>query len=305
MSAFEKSRASRTHACRMAVNVLSAVVTMTIIGTESSKAEELASQGLRKGGGTYKVGASYQINGETYTPAEESSNTADGIASWYGNDFHGRRTANGEIYDMDALTAAHKTLPLPSYVLVTNLANGRILLLRINDRGPFVAGRIIDLSRQAARLLGFEQQGHTPVHVEYAGRGPLDGNDAMERWFLSSQSWYEAPSGQIDKAARDTTAVPPRPPGTTSALTTGSLAPPPLRSNAAITMRKPPIEASTVARPIPVPKRRNDDEEDGEPPASQQPGQRSMPMNAGTRDPGDESWRCRALSSCHTEVPVR
>jgi len=114
----------------------------------------------------YKVGKPYQIAGVWYYPAQNFNYAETGIASWYGAQFHGRRTANGEIYDMNALTAAHRTLPLPSLVRVTNLRNGRTIKVRINDRGPFARGRIIDLSRRAAQLLGFQSQGTTPVRVE-------------------------------------------------------------------------------------------------------------------------------------------
>ena len=131
--------------------------------------------------GTYKVGNPYQINGVWYYPAEDPYYDEEGIASWYGDPFHGRQTANGEIYDMNDLTAAHKTLPMPVFVRVTNLDNGRALVLRVNDRGPFVSGRIIDVSRRAAQLLGFQQQGTTRVRVqvvdpdtgiEYAAQDP-------------------------------------------------------------------------------------------------------------------------------------
>lgn len=116
--------------------------------------------------GRYKVGRPYTIGGVTYVPREDFAYQETGIASWYGPGFHGRRTANGEIYDQDALTAAHPTLQMPSLVRVTNLANGRSLVVRINDRGPFVRGRIIDLSRRGAELLGFLREGVTPVRVQ-------------------------------------------------------------------------------------------------------------------------------------------
>ncbi|HJP22585.1 MAG TPA: septal ring lytic transglycosylase RlpA family protein, partial [Alphaproteobacteria bacterium] len=106
-----------------------------------------------------------------YKPKEDPDYSFTGIASWYGQPFHGRRTANGETYDMNALTAAHKTLPMPVYVRVTNLINGRSLVLRVNDRGPFVNGRIIDVSRRAAQLLGFINQGTARVRVEMVDRG--------------------------------------------------------------------------------------------------------------------------------------
>lgn len=115
---------------------------------------------------TYKVGNPYEVAGKWYYPAEDYGYREEGIASWYGPGFHGKRTANGEVYDMNALTAAHKTLPMPSVVLVTNLENGRSMKLRINDRGPFVDDRIIDLSRRAAQMLDVERKGIARVRVE-------------------------------------------------------------------------------------------------------------------------------------------
>jgi len=114
----------------------------------------------------YKVGKPYQIKGAWYYPREDFEYDETGIASWYGTKFHGRRTANGELYDMNALTAAHRTLPMPSYVRVTNLENGRSLIVRVNDRGPFARGRIIDMSRRGSQLLGFQKQGTARVRVQ-------------------------------------------------------------------------------------------------------------------------------------------
>lgn len=114
----------------------------------------------------YKIGAPYRIKGELYRPAVDYAYDAAGEASWYGPGFHGKLTANGEIYDQDSLTAAHPTLPLPSMVRVTNLDNGRTLVLKVNDRGPFIKSRIIDVSRKAAKLLGFFTAGTAPVRVE-------------------------------------------------------------------------------------------------------------------------------------------
>lgn len=113
----------------------------------------------------YKVGEPYQISGTWYYPAEDLSYDETGIASWYGQDFHGKYTANGDVFDLNALTAAHRTLPMPSVVQVTNLENGRTLKLRVNDRGPYARGRIIDVSRRAAQLLGFEGSGTAKVRV--------------------------------------------------------------------------------------------------------------------------------------------
>jgi rare lipoprotein A len=116
--------------------------------------------------GDYKVGKPYQIKGTWYYPAEDYEYTETGIASWYGPNFHGKKTANGEDYDQNDLTAAHRTLPMPSAVRVTNLENGRSIVLRINDRGPFARGRIIDVSRRGAQLLGFERKGTAKVRVD-------------------------------------------------------------------------------------------------------------------------------------------
>ena len=116
-------------------------------------------------GGYRKVGTPYQIAGIWYHPKEDPSYDEVGMASWYGPNFHGRTTANGETYDQYAMTAAHPTLPMPSLVEVTNLANGRTVVLRINDRGPFAKGRIIDVSKAAAEELDFKKQGVTRVRV--------------------------------------------------------------------------------------------------------------------------------------------
>jgi len=123
----------------------------------------------------------YQIKGRWYRPAEQPGYDERGLASWYGDAFHGRPTASGERFDMNALTAAHKTLPLPGLVEVTNLANGRRAVLRVNDRGPFVDGRIIDLSRGAADALGLRGQGVGEVRVRYLGRAPRLGGGRVER----------------------------------------------------------------------------------------------------------------------------
>lgn len=117
-------------------------------------------------GGMYKVGNPYKIMGTWYYPKEDYSYSETGMASWYGEDFHALKTANGENYDMNTLTAAHRTLPLPSIVKVTNLENGRSLVLRINDRGPYAKNRIIDISKRGAQLLGYQAQGTAKVRVE-------------------------------------------------------------------------------------------------------------------------------------------
>ncbi len=130
-----------------------------------------------KGGGVYRVGKPYLVGGRMYVPEEVTSYRAEGIASWYGDDFHGRLTANGEVFDANGISAAHPTLPMPSYVRVTNLANRRSLIVRVNDRGPYHSDRLIDVSGKAAELLGFHDNGVAHVQVEYVGRAPLEGSD--------------------------------------------------------------------------------------------------------------------------------
>jgi rare lipoprotein A len=149
-----------------------------------------------KGGGHYMVGDPYRVAGHTYVPKNYKSYSAIGLASWYGRGFRGRRTANGEVYDVANLTAAHPTLPLPSYARVTNLTNGRSVVVRINDRGPFRSDRLIDVSASAAELLGFARAGTAKVKVDYVGPARIDGLD--RKMLLAS---YRGPkSGNDDMA---------------------------------------------------------------------------------------------------------
>lgn len=147
------------------------------------------------GGGYYKVGQPYQIKGAWYYPAEDYSYDETGIASWYGADFHGGRTANGEIYNKDELTAAHKTLPMPSLARVTNLDNGKSIVVRINDRGPFSGARLIDMSQRAAQLLGFEKQGTAKVRIQVLADESKAIADAM-RQYGGTQTASAAPTPQ-------------------------------------------------------------------------------------------------------------
>jgi rare lipoprotein A (peptidoglycan hydrolase) len=129
---------------------------------------------LATGSGT---GKPYIINGRKYVPTDNATYRGEGTASWYGPDFHGRKTANGERYDMNGISAAHRTMPLPSYARVTNLANGRSIIVRVNNRGPFVKNRIADLSIGAAKALDFYKKGTAQVRVEYVGRAPAGRDD--------------------------------------------------------------------------------------------------------------------------------
>lgn len=134
-------------------------------------------QYMRRGGGRDQLGKPYQVRGKWYYPKEDKRYAKVGLASWYGDAFHGRLTANGEVYDMTHLTAAHPTMPLPSYARVTNLETGSSVIVRVNDRGPYHEGRIIDVSERAAQMLDYAKVGTAKVKVEYVGRAPLDGDD--------------------------------------------------------------------------------------------------------------------------------
>ena len=146
-------------------------------GVKASPRVSTAKANLPRGGGRYQVGKAYKVKGNWFHPKEDPNYAAVGAASWYGDAFHGRLTANGEVYDMTHLTAAHPTLPLPSYARVTNLANNSSVIVRINDRGPFERSRLIDLSKRAAELLDYQHAGTAKVKVEYVGPAPLHGQD--------------------------------------------------------------------------------------------------------------------------------
>jgi rare lipoprotein A len=146
-------------------------------GVKASPRVTFKMSGLQRGGGRDQLGKPYQVRGKWYYPKEDKRYAKVGSASWYGEAFHGRLTANGEIYDMTHLTGAHPTMPLPSYARVTNLKTGSSVIVRVNDRGPYHDGRIIDVSKRAAEMLDYANVGTAKVKVEYVGRAPLDGND--------------------------------------------------------------------------------------------------------------------------------
>jgi rare lipoprotein A len=130
------------------------------------------------GGGRYWIGKPYKVAGRWFTPKAQADYDRKGAASWYGEAFHRRKTSNGEYFDMNQMTAAHPTLPLPSYARVTNLENGKVIVVRINDRGPFVGTRIIDLSKRSADALGYKSRGKASVRVQWIGNAPLNDNGA-------------------------------------------------------------------------------------------------------------------------------
>ena len=175
----------------LSVSCIMVAMSLTISGcslrnsTHSASNDPFAGKGspyykgkgkIPMGGGRYQVGDPYQVAGRWFTPMEQPNYDKKGLASWYGEAFNRRMTSNGEWFDMNQLTAAHPTLPLPSYAEVTNLNNGAKVIVRVNDRGPFVGTRIMDLSKRAAIALGYKQQGTANVRVRYIGPAPLDDN---------------------------------------------------------------------------------------------------------------------------------
>jgi rare lipoprotein A len=169
-------------------------------GVSSSPRVVAFGEPVPKGGGTYRVGKPYTVAGRVYVPEEDASYREEGMASWYGDDFHGRLTANGEVFDMASLTAAHPTLPMPCYARVTNLGNGKSLIVRVNDRGPYHGNRLIDVSNKAAELLEFKGNGVARVRVEYVGRAPLEGSD--DRQLIATlRTGVPAPSPSMVRVA--------------------------------------------------------------------------------------------------------
>ena len=156
-------------------------------------------QAVPHGGGQYLVGRPYTVAGRRYYPAENPSYTAVGMASWYGAAFHGRRTANGEVYDMASLSAAHPTMPLPSYARVTNLQNGYSVIVRVNDRGPYHAGRVMDVSSRVADVLDMKAMGTAKVKVDYVGAAPIEGSDDSQ--LLASLRTDGSPANMIGYSA--------------------------------------------------------------------------------------------------------
>lgn len=212
----------------------------------------------RAGQGEYKVGKPYQVGGIWYVPREQPDYDQTGVASWYGEQFHMKATANGETFDLARVSAAHTTLPLPSMVEVTNLDNGRKLVVRVNDRGPFVGDRIIDLSQEAARQLGYERQGLARVRVRYAGPAPLVGPDGGMRYAgaqpLPTRMAAASPAPAAIRAAEPaieiaTTAVP-RAIAAPTAITAEAL--PPLTGPAISDTPIAPAATATASGAVPI-----------------------------------------------------
>lgn len=196
---------------RLLASVLFAALVAACAGQQPHTAAPSASSSQ----GYYKVGPPYEVSGVWYYPKVDYHYDKQGVASWYGESYQGRATANGEIYDVNRLTAANPTLPMPSIVRVTNLRNGRSLRLRVNDRGPFVDGRIIDVSRRAAQLLGFKRQGTAPVEVKVL-KGPSIR--------VAELAMHGQIGGTVELAEAAPAAAPSAPPGRPAPASTGVVA---------------------------------------------------------------------------------
>ncbi|MBP9231109.1 MAG: septal ring lytic transglycosylase RlpA family protein [Phenylobacterium sp.] len=207
-----------------------------------------AGQAPSGAGGRYKVGAPYQVSGIWYVPHEDPHYNATGTASWYGDDFHMKPTANGETFDMNLVSAAHPTLPLPSIVEVTNLDNGKTLQVRVNDRGPFVGGRVIDLSHEAARQLGYDRKGLANVRVRYVGPAQLGGPNAGQRYASNATPppAYAAPLPAYAPPAPVSVASASLPPITGAAIASTQI--PPVSSATPVYSAAPRVIAASAYR---------------------------------------------------------
>jgi rare lipoprotein A len=244
--------ASKARSCALSVATV-ALIGLLLAGCASPPPLQTAAAPAAhgwSGAGYYRIGLPYKINGVWYYPAVDYDYDRTGVASWYGEQFDGRLTANGEIFDLNRLTAAHTTLPMPSVVQVTNLENGRSLQLRVNDRGPFVDGRLIDVSRRAAQLLAFEGQGTTLVRVQVLKEESIA---AAEEAIRNSGQIFVADAGAA--AAMTTMLTAPVPARTAPAASVASLsaAPPPWFGPAQQKPPAPPI-APVVAATAPTPR---------------------------------------------------
>jgi rare lipoprotein A len=202
-----------------------------------------------RGGGQYLVGRPYTVAGQTYYPAEKKHYAATGLASWYGDAFHGRRTANGEVYDRDSFSAAHPTMPLPSYARVTNLRNAHSMIVRVNDRGPFAPGRLMDVSRGVADALDFRRSGTAMVKVEYIGPAGLQGSD--DRKLLATLRLDGKPATFDGKSDMPTMVAEAEPPQRVASIE--PMAPQPVKAAAPVRDREALAElAEEAAAPAPT-----------------------------------------------------
>lgn len=198
---------------RLNINLHSALAALVFLSGCASEPTEFQYRNLQQevkaikaDGGIYKVGNPYTVMGQSYTPREDYNYSETGTASWYGDDFHNKRTANGETYNMNAITAAHRTLPLPSIVRVTNLENGKSIIARVNDRGPYVKNRIIDVSQKGAELLGYKNKGTAKVKVEIMAAE----SKALKEAMLSDTNTSKTYAAAMNRANNATAATAPK-----------------------------------------------------------------------------------------------
>lgn len=188
-----------------------------------------------KGGGREMVGKPYVVAGRLYTPREMNNYSATGTASWYGPSFHGRMTANGEVFDRMSISAAHPTMPLPSYVRVTNMANGHSIIARVNDRGPYHGNRLIDVSQRVAEALSFKHLGTARVKVDYLTRASTAGSDDAR---LYATLRTDGRPAQLN--------------GGPTMVASATPAPAPAPVAAAVSVRETTVIQMTTAAPAPV-----------------------------------------------------
>ncbi len=210
-------------------------------------------QPVPKGGGREMVGKPYTVAGRTYVP-NETARPAEGLASWYGSNFHGRMTANGEVFDRDSIAAAHTTMPLPSYARVTNLQNGHSMIVRVNDRGPFHGNRVIDVSERAAMALGFRQQGTARVKVEYVGRASTNGSD--DRILLASLRTDGQPASLTNTAPTMIAQAAPQPSAPRQAIALRTYEPDSQAYPAPARASQPTAASGALASNVPLPPER-------------------------------------------------
>ena len=230
--------------CRTGVPSLARLSLMALLAIGLQSCGTGPQRAAQSGGGYYKVGTPYTINGQRFVPREDSNYDRTGYASWYGDKFNGRQTANGEVFNMNALSAAHTTLPMPIHVRVTNLENNKSLILRVNDRGPFVKDRIIDVSKQAAKELGFYNQGTAKVRVQYVGRAPLESYYAAKPKTTRKErtATVAAPVIEVSRAST----LPP-PDGASAAPQRATGSTPPKPATTSVPLKKPDAAALQTA----------------------------------------------------------
>lgn len=239
----ERVRSMLQHARRAAIVGASALLAAAC---STGHEETVPTVSIPSTAGIYKIGTPYEVDGTWYYPREEPDYDETGVASWYGPTFHGKHTANGEVFDSNSLSAAHRTLPMPVNVRVTNLENGRSLVLRVNDRGPFARGRIIDVSAHAAQLLGFYGTGTAKVRVTYVSRADLPGGGAQpsDTPAAIASALPAVPAGQVQMASL--TPVP-------GASTAPAAAPPPAAIEPLPSRAAPDVQPTGQVTQVPVP----------------------------------------------------